>query len=186
MASSKERPAPGDLALIQEFVNSTNVGTGREDLVSPEQMVAWFSRHGLPTGSGLPSMADVRRTIELREAIRRVLLANGGGSVDPEAVETLNRTVRTAQLGFTFSCDREARLEPSAQGIDGALGRLVAIIADAMAHGTWARLKACPDDHCLWAFYDYSKNRSGRWCTMRVCGNRLKARTFRSRHKTST
>ncbi|MGH2778535.1 MAG: CGNR zinc finger domain-containing protein, partial [Actinomycetota bacterium] len=32
------------------------------------------------------------------------------------------------------------------------------------------------------AFYDHSKNRSGKWCTMRVCGNRAKTRAYRERH----
>ena len=34
---------------------------------------------------------------------------------------------------------------------------------------------------CRWAFYDGSKNRSGRWCDMASCGNRMKARAFRER-----
>jgi len=42
--------------------------------------------------------------------------------------------------------------------------------------GTWARLKVCAEDACMWAFYDRSKNRSGNWCSMAVCGNRMKAR----------
>ena len=53
--------------------------------------------------------------------------------------------------------------------------------AEAQAEGTWDRLKACPWDTCRWAFYDRSKNRSGRWCRMDVCGNRAKAAAFRAR-----
>ena len=49
-----------------------------------------------------------------------------------------------------------------------------------MADGTWRRLKACREDTCQWAFYDRSKNRSGTWCSMAVCGNRAKARAYRS------
>jgi len=47
--------------------------------------------------------------------------------------------------------------------------------------GTWPRLKACANDTCQWAFYDISKNRSGRWCTMDACGNLMKARAYRRR-----
>ena len=61
----------------------------------------------------------------------------------------------------------------------GEYGRAV---HDAMAEGSWARLKACPADNCLWAFYDETKNRSGTWCSMSVCGNRTKARAYRRRH----
>ena len=48
--------------------------------------------------------------------------------------------------------------------------------------GTWTRLKACRSDTCQWAFVDQARNRSRQWCDMRVCGNRQKVRTFRSRH----
>jgi predicted RNA-binding Zn ribbon-like protein len=72
-------------------------------------------------------------------------------------------------------------LEPDAGGVDGALGRLLAIVHVSIADGTWSRLKACREDSCEWAFYDHTKNRSGAWCDMGVCGNRAKARAFRER-----
>ncbi len=73
-------------------------------------------------------------------------------------------------------------LEPTAGGVDGALGRLVAIVHGAVADGSWAHLKACERDSCRWAFYDHSKNHSGRWCDMEVCGAREKsARAYRRR-----
>jgi predicted RNA-binding Zn ribbon-like protein len=50
-----------------------------------------------------------------------------------------------------------------------------------MADGTWDRLKACAADDCHWAFYDHTRNRSGRWCSMAVCGNRAKVERFRER-----
>jgi predicted RNA-binding Zn ribbon-like protein len=78
------------------------------------------------------------------------------------------------------------RLEPAVGGVPGALARLLAIVHAAMAEGTWARLKACPAHDCLWAFYDRSRNRSGHWCSMAVCGNRAKARNFRQRRRGSS
>ena len=46
----------------------------------------------------------------------------------------------------------------------------------------WKRLKGCRDENCRVAFYDKSRNRSRAWCSMEVCGNREKARSFRARH----
>jgi len=57
----------------------------------------------------------------------------------------------------------------------------VAIAYESMVAGTWSRLKVCPADDCQWAFYDHSKNRSGTWCSMKVCGNRAKVRRYRER-----
>jgi predicted RNA-binding Zn ribbon-like protein len=68
----------------------------------------------------------------------------------------------------------------------GRPGDLLAIVLDAVADGTWARLKACPD--CRWAFYDNTRNGSKRWCLMtaagpgsRGCGNIAKVRRHRER-----
>ena len=55
-----------------------------------------------------------------------------------------------------------------------------------MADGTWSRLKACRAGTCRWAFYDHTRNRSGVWCTMDVCGNRTKVRSFRERQDAAT
>ncbi len=63
----------------------------------------------------------------------------------------------------------------------GLIGRALAIIARAAADGTWERLKVCPADDCRWAFYDFSRNHSRTWCSMSSCGNRAKARSYRSR-----
>jgi predicted RNA-binding Zn ribbon-like protein len=51
----------------------------------------------------------------------------------------------------------------------------------AEAGGTWGRLKACRNEACRWIFYDASKNRSGRWCDMQLCGARHKMRAYRGR-----
>ena len=55
-------------------------------------------------------------------------------------------------------------------------------VAEAMADGSWSRLKACRSDTCQFAFIDTARNRSRTWCDMAVCGNRAKARRFRSAH----
>ena len=58
---------------------------------------------------------------------------------------------------------------------------VVAIVLGAMLDGTWSRLKACRN--CCWSFYDYSPNRSATWCSMQLCGNRSKTRTYRTRRR---
>jgi predicted RNA-binding Zn ribbon-like protein len=73
-------------------------------------------------------------------------------------------------------------LEPFAGGVDGALGRLLAIVAAAMLTGEWERMRTCDNDSCRWAFYDHSKNQSAHWCGTR-CGNLMKARAYRRRKR---
>ena len=89
-----------------------------------------------------------------------------------------------AELSLHVQPDGSAVLSPCRTGVDAAIGRLLAIVHTAMANGTWPRLKACAfHDTCEWAFYDWSKNSSGTWCDMAVCGNRAKARAYRERKK---
>jgi predicted RNA-binding Zn ribbon-like protein len=77
---------------------------------------------------------------------------------------------------------RRPRLEPErGDGLQAALGRLLAIVYESELDGTWQRLKVCRSDTCRWAFYDSSRNRSGAWCSMAICGNRMKGRAFRRR-----
>ncbi len=63
----------------------------------------------------------------------------------------------------------------------GALAQLMAAATTSRIKGSWPRLKMCPAEECRWAFYDTSRNRSKRWCSMEVCGNRNKVRAFRDR-----
>jgi predicted RNA-binding Zn ribbon-like protein len=67
--------------------------------------------------------------------------------------------------------------------VTGALGRLVIDVTDAMTAGTWPRLKVCANDTCRWAFYDHSRAGTGKWCSMRLCGNRAKQKAWRNRHE---
>jgi predicted RNA-binding Zn ribbon-like protein len=68
-------------------------------------------------------------------------------------------------------------------GLAAALGQIVGVLAQAAADGTLGRLNVCANDVCRWAHWDGSRNRSGRWCTMAVCGNRIKTRAFRRRSR---
>jgi predicted RNA-binding Zn ribbon-like protein len=72
---------------------------------------------------------------------------------------------------------------PSEGGVEGALGRLVAIAFLSDLDGTWVFLKECAGEGCSAVFFDRSKNHSGRWCSMSVCGNRAKVRAWRERQR---
>lgn len=173
--------APGDLELVREFVNTLDVETGAEELADPDALAVWLRGRNLLRG-GAATRAELAEARRLREALRVLLLANNGVSMRKEAAAALNRAARRAGLGVRFQAGGTASLEPTAAGVDRALGRLLAIVAAAMADGTWSRLKACRADDCRWAFYDRARNRSRAWCSMAVCGNRTKARAYRRRH----
>ncbi|HEY8645240.1 MAG TPA: CGNR zinc finger domain-containing protein [Gaiellaceae bacterium] len=97
------------------------------------------------------------------------------------ATAVLDDAAQRSGLGIRFA-DGVARTEPSAPGVRGALGRILAEVSVGMADGTWDRVKACRADDCRWAFLDTAKNRSRAWCSMQSCGNRAKVAAYRERH----
>jgi predicted RNA-binding Zn ribbon-like protein len=180
---SDRKPAPGPLELVQGFVNTLDLEDGRDDLPGPAALGAWLAEYGL-MGTGEPvTGSEHEQALAVREALRAVLLANNGGEPDPAAIETLNAASKGSELMVRFDPVGEAGLVPLRAGVDGAIARLLTIVARAQLEGTWARFKACGDDTCGWAFYDWSKNRSATWCSMESCGNRAKARAYRERQR---
>jgi predicted RNA-binding Zn ribbon-like protein len=181
--SSAAKTAPQPLYLVQRFVNSVDLETGEDELTSPEALRDWLAERGL-MGAGEPvSRADLRRAIDVREGLRAVLLQNNGLPLEEEAVERLDAAVGRAAVRMRFAPGRDPELVTDSTGVDGAIARLMAIVAASVEHGRWERLKACPREECEWAFYDKSKNRSGRWCAMEACGNIEKAKAFRERRR---
>jgi predicted RNA-binding Zn ribbon-like protein len=179
---SKEQVAPGELEQVRAFVNTIDVEEGTEQLTTPAALDAWLRERGLVSQSTRATGRDLARALELREALRAVLVAHNGGAPEPAGAQrTLDDAVCRAKVRLRFRADGGAALEPEAGGVAGALGWLLVIVHAAIADGTWERLKACREHTCEWAFFDHTRNRSGTWCNMRVCGNRAKARAFRER-----
>ncbi|HEX8087132.1 MAG TPA: CGNR zinc finger domain-containing protein [Solirubrobacteraceae bacterium] len=180
---SVSNDAPGRLNTIRDFVNTFEIDEDEDAIATPGALAAWLGERGLLEPGERATKGDVARAIELREALREVLLGHHGDyETDPAALETLEQAARRARLEVRFAPDGTARPAPARGGVDGALGRLLAIVAEAQQEGTWQRLKSCPADDCRWAFYDRSRNRSAVWCDMAVCGNRAKVRSYRERH----
>jgi predicted RNA-binding Zn ribbon-like protein len=181
MATDEEHRAPGRLELVRAFVNTLDVEEGTDGLADERQAAEWASEWELPVP--VSSTAEREQLVSLREALRRLMLANNAGErPPPPALAELNRQAEAAAIGLRFDPDGSA-LVTRCDGADATIAAVLARVHEAMAEGTWARLKVCPAGDCLWAFYDHSRNRSGTWCEMGVCGNRAKARAFRERRR---
>jgi predicted RNA-binding Zn ribbon-like protein len=170
-------PAPGRLGLVQAFANSFwDLEAGGADAWADlAGYRVWLSRRGFDgarTGDG-----DLERAIALRAAIRA--LARREGEDQDAARRTLDAVAQASPLHVRF--DPQPRHEPAGDGPQDALALVLGVLAEAMADGSWERVKACPGPHCGWLFYDASRNRSSQWCSMRICGNRVKGRQFRAR-----
>ena len=158
------KAAPEPLRLVQRFVNTVDHEHHREWIGTAAELADFLGCH--------ETEVDVERAHELREALRMLLRANNGAPLDAGALGAVN----SVAAGVRLELDDFGRVSV---GAEDPLARIVAVAFRAMLEGTWPRLKACRN--CKWAFYDYSKNRSASWCSMQLCGNRLKTRAYRSR-----
>lgn len=176
---------PKEVVLIRDFVNTAEPQVAGDEWTTPEAAQDWLSAHQLLVGADPDAHlgpADLRRLRALREGLRDILHGHAGHEVDPEAVDTLNVELAAVRLRVSFGIAGPPKLTAaSGRPIEVAVAGLLAAVQDAVRNGTWERLKACSRDTCRWAFYDGSRNRSARWCSMSGCGNIVKMRRAHAR-----
>jgi len=186
MQPGGRNPAPGELGTLQAFLNTRwSLGSANhgETFTDPGTFRDWLADRALvPAGAKLTN-ADRERAFDVRESLRTLAFANNGRHADQAVFKTLERASRRATTRVRIDADGPRFLPGGGPAGDAALGALLAIAAQAMTEGSWARLKACPGRDCGWVFYDASRNGSARWCSMKVCGDREKARAYYRRRR---
>jgi predicted RNA-binding Zn ribbon-like protein len=173
--------APGRLEVVQAFVNTNDIEGRRDKVGRPELMRAWLIEQRLLQPEEHISDSEFLHLLDIREALRGLALANNDVPLDRDGFATLNGAAARS-LAVQLTPKGEV-LQVTGDGVDRAVGRLLAAVLDSMREGSWSRMKACRRDVCRWVFYDQSRNRSSSWCAMSVCGNRAKTRAYRRRLK---
>ena len=149
-----------DVELVLDFLNTLDLDRGRDVLDDPLAWSAWLADRGLTSGPP----ARVR-------AVRAGLRAAVGGPPAPPPPPVDVRVEVIAGIPRLAAAD--------------VTGAVLAAASRLAVLDEWERFKVCPADDCRWVFFDRSRNRSRTWCSMRVCGNREKARAWRERAKLS-
>ncbi|GIH24270.1 hypothetical protein Aph01nite_25800 [Acrocarpospora phusangensis] len=167
--------------LLRDFVNTYDVEGGIDELASPAELAVWLRERGLAEPGARAVDRDLAVAVRLREGLRITLRHNHDGETR-DAPPELAAALAALPLHVTL-VQGAPGLEPSMTGVPGGLARIAALISASHADGSWPRLKVCVEGTCQWAFLDSSKNRSRSWCSMRVCGNRTKTRTYRARRQ---
>jgi predicted RNA-binding Zn ribbon-like protein len=167
--------------VVQAFINShydLELEHGADLFATPASLTAWLERHGVADAAAKLTDADVCRAVTLRESLRAL-------AADPASAPLveLNGAAAGAALELRFDAGGPHLVPVGPTPLDRIVGSVLAITAQAIADGSWARLKICPGEDCGWAFFDSSRNLSGRWCSMRVCGGRAKARAHYRRQR---
>lgn len=165
---------PRPAALLRDFVNSVDLQDGIEQLTDPAAARRWLGDHDLLDPDVPLGPADLRRVLAVREGLRALWRGDG-----PAA---LNRALAGVRLHPEFAADGGLSLV-AAGGADQVTARLLDAVLAGRAGGFGDRLKVCARDSCRWAFFDTSRNRAGRWCSMAECGNKVKMRRAYARRR---
>ncbi len=171
---------PPELAPVRDFLNTLDIEDGTDALPHAQALHDWLAEQGLLRHEARVTRRELEQALTLRAALRD-LVADHHEQGPGAAAEAATLATKDYPLRVAFDEEGTPRLAADNDTVAGALASLLAGLPLAVAGGTWHRLKLCAAESCEWAYYDTSKNRSRRWCSMDVCGNREKTRTFRER-----
>ncbi len=168
-------PAPGSLALLEGFLNTWSGELSIEDLSTVKETEAWLKEFGLWSGNKRLTSDQRRKIVEFREALRAWILNES--AADPVGASlsdvTFRAEVSQGELGF----------QPLGDPYQFLVGSLAKVISYSQQAATWGRFKCCELPTCGWAFYDFTRSRTKRWCSMKTCGSRHKAREYYKRKR---
>lgn len=190
----------GHLAL--DFVNTVDWRgdpTRRRDLVVTfEALLEWAKAAEVLTGGEVRVMRraaqgdqaratrSLRRARRLREVLARVLAAAGRDA--PPAARDMGRlnlflaaALKRRRLELRRTAFVWSWVNEESETFDSVLWPIVLAAAELLASDRRTQIHECGGEGCGWLFLDTSRNGRRRWCTMRGCGNRAKARRFYER-----
>lgn len=172
---------PASAVLVEAFVNTVDVEEASDEIATPAGLSVWMGERGLPGAPGEIAAEVHADYLALRAGLREELGAHVGDTPDPQLLAAADRVL----AGHPVLVTARGTLAP-APGLPPERAYLAALAVawnELVTTGDAARLKRCAEHTCAWAFWDVSKNRSRRWCSMKVCGNRNKSRSYASRKR---
>lgn len=191
--ASKKFKVPDQLANLYDFANTLDVRNFThhgvphvqgDELGGPRELGAWMAKRGLLFTSAriTPPMFDV--ALQLRASIRAYLQCDPAERrTNKETVQSLNTALKLFPLVARAQVDRSMVLGAARDDALAGLSAVVAELYDGSVRGTLDRLKMCAAEECRRVFFDRSKPATRRWCISTLCGNRMKTRTYRERHR---
>lgn len=182
--------ASPEAQLVAAFANTVDLEDGTDVLASAPEAAGWLLERGLVDRPVALTREEHRMLLDLRAGVRDALGSDGPSS--PHVLAVANAVLRDLPVLVFLSADpappgppprHGLRPDPALPAARKAMGVLAIAWSEVAVTGQAQRLKRCADETCGWVFWDVSRNHSRRWCTMRVCGNRAKARSYSARKR---
>jgi len=189
---SRKFQVPDELANLYDFANTLDrrhfvhhgvAHVPGDELGSAWELAAWLSSRGLSGRGGTITPAMLQVALELRSVIRTYLASEPAARRSKDVLRSLNKVTGLFPLVVEAREGGTVSLRPARDDAFSGLSTIVAELYDGAASGKLDRLKTCASDECRRVFFDRSKPGSRRWCVSTLCGNRIKTRTYRERHR---
>lgn len=178
-------PAPGGLALVQDLLNTRKISNRGVDLLGTVDLARGFlpgllqewaadSDRVAPTPEWVDELTarDLQALFDLRADV--VGVTGDGPAAAPPQLPT---------AALELSADGRISLQPTGSGRQQVAAAVWIEVFLAQQRGDWQRLKICRNPVCGSAFFDRSKNNSGVWHDVKVCGNAANLRASRARKR---
>jgi predicted RNA-binding Zn ribbon-like protein len=153
-----------DDGFLLAILNSTPVvdGVPTDDWADQARARAWLASAG-----GTGTEAELRHMLGIRQLLQAVVRGEQPPDALAPALQGVTRTPAMADGQVTWTLTVPAERELALRAV---------LIWDALAKNSPGRLRPCANDECRLFLIDRSKAGTARWCSMAVCGNRMKAR----------
>jgi predicted RNA-binding Zn ribbon-like protein len=190
-------------SVCLDFANTLNgrkTALLRDALLSYSDLVAWVKQAAVLHPSDVRQLESaaknsnsraqnvLKKARELRETIYQVFSAiSNGKSPAAEDLATINdvlvEALRHSRIVATPAGYSRSWSEPRGDNLESPLWPIAHSAAELLTSSEVRRVRECGSEDCSWLFVDRSKNRTRRWCDMKTCGNREKARRHYERAK---
>jgi len=184
--------------LALDFLNTRPVQNGEPSELLPDfvALLRWFRAADLVNSRQVVSLqrqwggsANAQRTTEamrqLREKLRKeILVWERSGSVQHSTQDQLNKLMAEHSMHTRLRTNGKSYLtelwfEPREP--EDLFAPLAHSAATLFATVDPKRVRKCAQ--CVLHFYDTSKKGTRRWCSMQLCGNRLKVAAYATRRR---
>ncbi|WP_431038383.1 CGNR zinc finger domain-containing protein [Streptomyces sp. P6-2-1] len=169
--------------MVQELLNTTSKGKPRlPDLLSEGALASEWLREvreaatgeePSPSSSAPLTESDLRRLLALREAVVASVTGSPASGI-------------RADVKLSMSAEGRVGVVHPERPVTWIVSTVMVEALLAQRSGDWRRLKICANPDCDLSFFDRSRNRSGVWHDVHVCGNAINLRASRSRRRAET
>lgn len=175
------------LEIIADFINTHDKrmryegDPGLELLSTADDLRTWLLKNDFILDQDIVSEEDLVLARDLRGSLRAAI-PNNIHDHKEAGFQAFNCVAGRFLLYYRFGEASDA-IEPVDTQGRGGIARLLTLVFRLRENNMWSRLRVCTAEDCQWVFVDRSRPGTGKWCSMKACGNRAKNKTYRERSR---